>query len=528
MGRQLRAGPVHRLRSGRSDVPGQTDAARDAAHRAGPGLQIVKYRYRLVLTAHDASGNKGVAGLRFKYGAGRTGRRWPASVRRARARRARVGAMATATARERSGWGWGFADAAFTAAQAREAAPGVVAALGFGTTDVEDPVPVAGVALPPPGSPRRTAAPGCGRATTPARVPRARAVLPGRRAYAARGLRARPRPRRAAGRRARGRGGPGLGRGRRGGGGALRRRDERRRRRRAARPRALRGGRAARPGRPRRAARGRPGLAGGADRGRGQRPAARGAARRARAHAALLPAVVRALDARRVGGHARGRALRHAADPRRRRRRSGAGDHPDAGRGPRGACPAAAPARRRTGCCWAARGRSGSSPRRGCACSRARRTGPRAPCASRASPRARRACGRSSRAACCRPTCRLLDPLEAQMSTPPAPARASARCWSSASSRPTTRSTTAQARPGAVRGARRRRRRAAPRTRRRGAGAGAWRAAFLRMPYLRDLLIRLGVLADTFETAIHVGPPARLPRRRQAGRRGRRSGSPAA
>ena len=41
----------------------------------GTGLQIVKYRYRLVLTAHDASGNKGVAGLRFKYGAGRTTRR---------------------------------------------------------------------------------------------------------------------------------------------------------------------------------------------------------------------------------------------------------------------------------------------------------------------------------------------------------------------------------------------------------------------------------------------------------------------
>ena len=41
----------------------------------GRDLQIVKYRYRLVLTAHDASGNKGVAGLRFKYGAGRTGRR---------------------------------------------------------------------------------------------------------------------------------------------------------------------------------------------------------------------------------------------------------------------------------------------------------------------------------------------------------------------------------------------------------------------------------------------------------------------
>jgi alkyldihydroxyacetonephosphate synthase len=35
-----------------------------------------------------------------------------------------------------------------------------------------------------------------------------------------------------------------------------------------------------------------------------------------------------------------------------------------------------------------------------------------------------------------------------------------------------------------------------------GAGAGAWREAFLRMPYLRDMLVRLGVLCDTFESAI--------------------------
>ena len=33
-------------------------------------------------------------------------------------------------------------------------------------------------------------------------------------------------------------------------------------------------------------------------------------------------------------------------------------------------------------------------------------------------------------------------------------------------------------------------------------GAGAWREAFLRMPYLRDMLVRLGILTDTFETAI--------------------------
>jgi alkyldihydroxyacetonephosphate synthase len=36
-----------------------------------------------------------------------------------------------------------------------------------------------------------------------------------------------------------------------------------------------------------------------------------------------------------------------------------------------------------------------------------------------------------------------------------------------------------------------------------GEGAeGTWRSAFLQMPYLRDLLLRTGVLSDTFETAI--------------------------
>ena len=36
----------------------------------------------------------------------------------------------------------------------------------------------------------------------------------------------------------------------------------------------------------------------------------------------------------------------------------------------------------------------------------------------------------------------------------------------------------------------------------RGGSSGAWREAFIQMPYLRDMLMRLGVLADTFETAI--------------------------
>lgn len=76
MGRQVRVGPVHRLKF-RTVKRFRAKAMRRGSRRIvlGTGLQIVKYRYRLVLTAHDASGNKGVAGLRFKYGAGRTTRR---------------------------------------------------------------------------------------------------------------------------------------------------------------------------------------------------------------------------------------------------------------------------------------------------------------------------------------------------------------------------------------------------------------------------------------------------------------------
>jgi alkyldihydroxyacetonephosphate synthase len=61
--------------------------------------------------------------------------------------------------RTRSRWGWGFEDAAFTAAQAREAAPGIVAALGFGSTEAEDPVPLERVPLP---TPRLAPPPGAG------------------------------------------------------------------------------------------------------------------------------------------------------------------------------------------------------------------------------------------------------------------------------------------------------------------------------------------------------------------------------
>ena len=57
-------------------------------------------------------------------------------------------------ARARNRWGWGFQDAVIGAGEARAAAPGVVEALGFGSTEVEEPLPTP--ALPAP----RVAVPG--------------------------------------------------------------------------------------------------------------------------------------------------------------------------------------------------------------------------------------------------------------------------------------------------------------------------------------------------------------------------------
>jgi alkyldihydroxyacetonephosphate synthase len=52
--------------------------------------------------------------------------------------------------RARNRWGWGFEDAAISTVDARAAAPGLVAVLGFGETEPEDPVAPETVALPPP------------------------------------------------------------------------------------------------------------------------------------------------------------------------------------------------------------------------------------------------------------------------------------------------------------------------------------------------------------------------------------------
>ena len=50
----------------------------------------------------------------------------------------------------RAHWGWGYEDEQATVAQMREAAPGMAAYLGMGSADIEEPVPLERVALAPP------------------------------------------------------------------------------------------------------------------------------------------------------------------------------------------------------------------------------------------------------------------------------------------------------------------------------------------------------------------------------------------
>src|SRR4051794_32069270 len=52
--------------------------------------------------------------------------------------------------RARNRWGWGFEDATISTEDARAAAPGLVALLGFGETEPEEPVAAETVELPPP------------------------------------------------------------------------------------------------------------------------------------------------------------------------------------------------------------------------------------------------------------------------------------------------------------------------------------------------------------------------------------------
>ena len=177
-------------------------------------------------------------------------------------------------------------------------------------------------------------------------------------------------------------------------------------------------------------ARGRPRLARGADRRGRRRAAPEEQLARARADDALLPAVLRALDPRRLDRHARRRALRHRA----RRTSTTSSSVPCALITPErdlGVAAAAglgrrpAPDRLLLGF---ARASSAASPRPGCACSR---EPPRARCAGQRGAQTREAGAEAVRASCeagRRPANgRLLDALEAAAEAGGAPAPSDGR-----------------------------------------------------------------------------------------------------
>ena len=234
-------------------------------------------------------------------------------------------------------------------------------------------------------------------------------------------------------------------------------------------------------------------------------PAPGGAARRPRADHALLPAVLRALDPRRLDRDARGRALRHRPDARRRPRRGRARDHAERDLG----VAAAAGLGRRALARPAAAG-LGGDPRRHHRGVGARAAAPVAPrrarrCASRRSWPAPRRCAPS-----CRPACGPPTAGSSTRSRPRRPARAtaSARCSCSASSPPTIpSSTTSRARSSSAA-----RTAASPTSPRRGRGrrrvARGLPAHALPARHARAPRGPLGHLRDRD----HVGAPARLPR----------------
>ena len=119
--------------------------------------------------------------------------------------------------------------------------------------------------------------------------------------------------------------------------------------------------------------------------------------------------------------------------------------------------------------------------------------------------------------------CRLIDPTEARVHR--RRRRVGARCSCSASSRPATTSARAfeQARRDRAASTAARSRSATDGGRR----VGAWREAFLRAPYLRDTFVAMGVLSETFETAITWDRFAGVPRggARRGARGGRASGA---
>ena len=174
-----------------------------------------------------------------------------------------------------------------------------------------------------------------------------------------------------------------------------------------------------------------------------------------------------------------------------------------------------------TACSSAPRASSASSPRRGCASRTGRASAPRSSARLpdfRAGARRRPA----RRAGGLYPSnCRLLDADRGDAQRAPATARRT--CSSSASSRPTTRSTRGSARAaelardhggevpdGAIRKRGRRRR---PRE---GCGAARGASAFLRAPYLRDALVALRRGRRDLRDRDHLGPLRGPLRRRHA------------
>ena len=167
-------------------------------------------------------------------------------------------------------------------------------------------------------------------------------------------------------------------------------------------------------------------------------PGARGPAARARAHPAPLPAVVRVLDARRLDRDPRRRPLRDPLHPHRRPGRVGAGGDP----GGRVGEPAAAGLRRRAQPRPDA-ARLRGDPRRdhrglGAGAGAARLRSSRAGSPSTTSRPAPRPCARSPSPGSTRPTAACSTRRSRRLTPRARPAR---RCWCSASSRRTIRST---------------------------------------------------------------------------------------
>src|SRR3954469_24959591 len=340
--------------------------------------------------------------------------------------------------RARNRWGWGFEDAAFSTADARAAAPGLVGLLGFGETEPEEPVAPDTVTLP---APRLQCPPHLRGICTDDETVRATHARGQSYLDTVRGLRgqfgpvpdivARPRDEREIEAVPEWAGGANAAVVPYGGGtsvvGGVEPRD----------PGPVRRCAHGRPPGARSRARGRPGLPRGAHRRRRERPADRGAARRPRADAALLPAVIRAVDPRRLDRHPRGRALRHAPHAHRRPRRVGPRRR---ARGPLGVAP---PARVGRGAvARPAAARLGGDPR-----PHHRGVGPRAAAAGPPR-RARRALQLLPRRRRGGPRARPVRARAREMpahrrARPRRPARETGarRCSRSASSPPTTRST---------------------------------------------------------------------------------------